>query len=222
MFPHMMVRIVSMVSALVAPLPVLSHPHIFIETGLRLIHDERGALTALEVTWTYDELFSLLLLEDMGLDTDFDGVLTPEEQSAVQGFDMDWPVDYEGDIYVSAAGIPVSLSAPVPGFAELNDKGQLIGRHIRPLTVPVAAPISIRVYDPTYYTAYEVIVDQVSTAASECTVAVFTPDLDAAFAQLEAALEELMGQSDFDQEIDFPAVGDRFADEIRVTCAGGS
>lgn len=202
-----------------------AHPHIFIETGLRLIHDQSGTLTAVEVTWTYDELFSLLLLEDQELDADFDGVLTESEQRILQGFDMDWPADFEGDVYVTAGGSLVALGAPVPGLAELNDKGQLVGRHTRPLAVPVdpvANPVVIKVYDPTYYSAYEIIVDAVSTEADTCKVEVFAPDLDTAYAQLEQSLNELMGQSDFNQEIDFPTVGDRFAEEVRLVCTGGS
>lgn len=218
----MMYRSLCLLTALVLPAPILAHPHIFVETGVRTIHDPSGALTAIEITWTYDELFSLLLLEDLELDNDFDGVLTPQEVEVLQGFDMDWPDGYEGDVYISTDGAPVALGDPVPGRAELNEKGQLIGRHIRQLTAAVSAPLSIRVYDPSYYTAYEVIVEQVTTNTSLCGVEVFTPDLDAAFAQLEAALDELIGQSDFDQEINFPAVGDRFADEIRLTCDSGS
>lgn len=202
-----------------------AHPHIFVKTGLRLIHNDVGALTAIEVTWTYDELFSLLLLEDRGLDHDFDGVLTEEEHAKLQGFDLAWPDDFEGDVYLTAGGTPVGLGRPQQGAAELTEAGMLIGRHIRPLDQPVdmrASPVSIKVYDPTYYTAYEIPVDQVSTDAPGCSIDVFAPDFDAAYAQLEAALNELMGQSDFNQEVDFPTVGAKFAEEARVTCNGGS
>lgn len=210
---------------LAGTVPAVPHPHIFVETGLKMIHDDQGRLTAVEVTWIYDELFSLLLLEDRELDADFDGVLTEEEKARLQGFDLDWPEDFEGDLYMTAGGRPVDLHQPLQGFAELDDKGRLVGRHTRTLATPidvVAQPVAVKVYDPTYYTAYEIIVALVSTDAPDCKIDVFAPDLDAAYAQLQQALDEVMGQSDFNQEVDFPPVGDRFAEEARLTCQGGS
>jgi polyphosphate kinase len=203
-----------------------AHPHVFVETGLELLHGPDGRLEAVRVTWTYDELFSLLLLEDLGLDSDFDGTLTPEEEARLQGFDMDWPDDYEGDLYLSVAGAPMALSAPEPGPARLDADGRLVSSHVRRLDRPVngaAQEVVLRAYDPYFYTAYEIMTDRVATDGPRCHVEVYTPDLDAAYAALEAALNELMGQAqDADAEVDFPPVGDRFAEELRLACAGGS
>ena len=214
-----------LVAALAAP-SAHAHPHIFVETGLRLIHDGQGRLAALEITWTYDELFSLLLLEDLELDSDFDGVLTPEELERLQGFDMDWPEGYEGDVYVSASGLPVALGAPEAGPAELLGNGMLRAVHRRPLIQPVDAAtdaVVVSVYDPTFYTAYTIHVPSVTSDWPACTTAVYTPDLDTAYAALEVALEELMADNtDMDLELDFPPVGDTFAEEVRLTCDGGS
>ena len=41
-------------------------PHVFIDTGLDFIVDEAGQLTHVRVTWSYDALYSLLVLEDFG------------------------------------------------------------------------------------------------------------------------------------------------------------
>ena len=52
------------------------------------------------------------------------------------------------------------------------------------------------------------------------------PDLDAAYAQLNAALQELLGDGvtagDVGPEVEFPPVGDRFAEEVRLICGDGS
>jgi len=220
------IPLVFAVAVLKWAVPTHAHPHIFVETGVELVHDTTGNVTALRLTWVYDELFSLLLLEDMGLDDDFDGILTEAETEALQGFDMDWPDWYEGDVYVTAGGRPVDLSPPIPGDAMLLDSGMLKGSHTRPLATPLSGTtedIVVKVYDPTFYTAYTIRVDWVSSQYEGCTTAVYTPDLDAAYARLEAALQELMGQTpEFDVELEFPPVGDQFAEEVRLTCTDGS
>jgi ABC-type uncharacterized transport system substrate-binding protein len=202
-----------------------AHPHVFVQTGVHLLHGADGRLEAVRVTWTYDELFSLLLLEDLGLDADHDGRLTEAELAALQGFDLDWPADFEGDIYLTAGEVPLALGAPEPGPARLAEDGRLVSSHLRRLAEPVdprAAPVVLRAYDPYFYTAYEIIVAEVATDAPGCIAEVYAPDLDTAYAELEAALAELMGQSaTADTEIDFPPVGDRFAEEVRLTCTGG-
>lgn len=213
-------------SAGLAAGPVAAHPHIFVETGLALLHDDDGRLTAIRVTWTYDELFSLLLLEDLGLDDDYDGVLRPEEVEALQGFDMDWPDGFDGDLHVTAAGAPVALGPPVAEAAELLPNGMLRSTHVRPLEQPVdgaAEPVVVSPYDVTFYTAYEIDVAATTTDSSDCHVVVYTPDLDAAYARLEAALAELtdMGGDPF-EPVEFPPVGDQFAEEARLTCDAGS
>ena len=210
--------------ALAAPLapPASAHPHIFVDTGLTLIHDARGRLVALRVSWTYDELFSLLMLEELGLDPDYDGVLTEAETETLQGFDMDWPEGYEGDVYVEAGGAPVGLGPPEPGAAALRETGMLTASHTRRLARPVdgaAEPVVIRVYDPTYYTAYSILPDRVSTEAPHCATAVYAPDLEAAQAYLDARLEQLgAGIDDPFVEQDFPRVGERFSEEVRLSC----
>lgn len=203
--------------------PILhAHPHVFIDTGVELLHGSDGRVEAVRITWTYDELFSLLLLEDLGLDSDYDGVLTPEETEALQGFDMDWPEDWDGDVYVELQGERIALGPPEPEVSALLDNGMLFSIHTRALDRPLdgtGAPVIVKVYDPTYFTAYSILPDKVSSAAENCTTAVFEPDLDAAYAFLQAAIAELGAQiADPFEAIDFPPVGDRFAEEVRLTC----
>ena len=214
------------VLAVAGPAPqAAAHPHIFVDTGIELLHDAEGRLEAIRIRWTYDELFSLLLLEDLALDADFDGVLTEAEEASLQGFDMQWPDDYEGDLYLFVDEAAVALAAPEPGRAALLEDGRLTSTHVRRLERPVdgaAEAVVVKAYDPSFYTAYTILVEQVSTDGPGCHTEVFTPDLDAAYAQLEAALQELMGQTGANEEVDFPPVGDRFAEEVRLTCSGGS
>ncbi|MEO1680296.1 MAG: DUF1007 family protein [Pseudomonadota bacterium] len=205
---------------LLVPVQATAHPHIFVDAGLTLIHDSKGRVTDIEVRLHYDELFSLLLLEDMGLDPDYDGVLTADENETIVGFDLYWPEGFEGDVYIEAGGAPVPLGPPEAGDARLEESGQLYGAHRRKLARPVdpSEGVVIKVYDPTFYTAYSIVVADVQSTAG-CGVPVFTPDLDEAYGQLAEALAELGAEvGDPWEMIDFPPVGDRFAEEVRLDC----
>ena len=81
---------------LAAPVPALAHPHVLIDTGLKLVTDAEGMLVGVEVQWTYDDLYSMLLFEDMGVDNDHDGRLNPAEIAFLDGFDMQWVPGFEG------------------------------------------------------------------------------------------------------------------------------
>jgi hypothetical protein len=49
--------------------PVWAHPHVFIDAGISLMtDDDRRTITSVEVTWLYDELYTLILLQDYELD----------------------------------------------------------------------------------------------------------------------------------------------------------
>ncbi len=203
--------------ALVAS-PVLAHPHVYIDTGIEVLFDAEGRATALRVTWVYDDFFSLMVLQDRGLDPDADGVMTPAEEAALNGFDMEWDADYAGDTYVLAGEVPVALTRPSDWTATYAE-GRLTSTHLRRLEAPVdpaAGPLVIQAYDPGFYTAYTIAFDPVLTGRTGCSAQVFAPDLSEADQQLQAALSEY--GADVDLEMEFPAIGAAYADEIRVTC----
>jgi polyphosphate kinase len=186
-----------------------------------LIFDAQGRAAAVRVTWTYDDFYSLLMIEDRKLDADYDGRLTPEEEAKLAGFDMDWDADFEGDLYVLAGEAPVALSRPSDWTASYAE-GRITSTHLRRLAAPVppGAPLVIQVYDPGYYTAYVIAGQPVLTGAgARCSVQVFEPDRAAADARLMAAIEEMGASGNL--EMDFPAVGSAYAEEARVTCATG-
>ena len=60
----------------------------------------------MRVTWAYDEFYSLLVLEDMRLDQDADGVLTEAEEQFLSGFDAQWVEGYNGDLVMTAWAKP--------------------------------------------------------------------------------------------------------------------
>lgn len=193
------------------PVALPAHPHIFVETGLKLVVDDTGQLEAVEVTWTYDEFYSLLIFEDKELDPDYDGELTEAELAELQRFDMNWIEGFEGDLYVTHGGDPVALGAPEP-LETTVENGMIVTRHRRTVSAP-AEGVAIRAYDPTYYTAYEL--GEV-TATGGCTAEVDPVDRSAALEDVAAIIRDM---NDELVEVEFPEVGEKFADTIRIACA---
>jgi ABC-type uncharacterized transport system substrate-binding protein len=199
--------------------PVLAHPHVWIDTGIEVILNDRNEATGVRISWTYDDLYSLYVVGDMGLDPDWDGVLTPDELVRLAGFDMDWDPDFPGDTYALLGESPLALSRPTDWTASYAD-GKITSTHLRSFDDPVAVgavPLILQAYDPGYYVAYSIPGGPVVTGGKGCTARTFVPDVGAAEEALLAALSEYT--PDVDLEAEFPAVGANFAEEVRVTCA---
>jgi ABC-type uncharacterized transport system substrate-binding protein len=199
--------------------PAVAHPHVWIDTGIEVILNDRNEAVAVRITWTYDDLYSLYVVGDMGLDPDWDGKLTPEEEARLAGFDMKWDPGFPGDTYALAGEAALALSRPKEWTASYAD-GKITTTHLRTFDAPVpvgAEPLVVQVYDPGYYVAYAVPGQPVVTGGQGCAAKVYVPDLDEAQEELMAALAEYT--PDVDLEATFPAVGANFAEEVRVTCA---
>lgn len=198
--------------------PAVAHPHVFIDATVEVIFDAEGRASALRIGWTYDDLFSLVMVEERGLDPDYDGTLTAEETARLSGFDMNWDPGFPGDTYALLGEAPLDLSRPKDWTAVYAD-GRITSTHLRSFDQPVdlgAGPLVVQVYDPGFYTAYGIVGTPVLTGREGCVAEVFEPDRAAADAILTAAIEELAGSPDV--EGDFPAVGAAYAEEVRVTC----
>jgi ABC-type uncharacterized transport system substrate-binding protein len=199
--------------------PALAHPHIFIDTRIEVILNDRNEATALRIGWTYDDLYALLIFGDLALDPDGDGVLTPEEEVSLNGFDMQWIEGFEGDTYVVLDGKPLAISGPRDWTAAWEG-GKLSSTHYRDLVTPVPVaevPLVIQAYDPGYYVDHAILPPAVVTGGTGCSAQVYEADLDAADTALQEALSEYAPGADLEGQ--FPAVGAKFSDEVRVTCA---
>ncbi|MFP5479969.1 MAG: DUF1007 family protein [Alphaproteobacteria bacterium] len=214
-------RAVSFLLASLAAGPALAHPHVWIDTKVEVILNERNEATGVRIDWTYDELYSLYVIADRGLDPDGDEVLTEAEVAQLSGFDMAWDEGFAGDTYALLGEAPLELSGPQE-FSASYAEGKVTSSHLRVFAAPVPVgevPLVIQAYDPGYYVAYSIPHDPVLTGGAGCSARVFVPDLDEAQETLLAALSEYA--PDVDLEAEFPAVGANFAEEVRVTCAAG-
>lgn len=205
--------------ALLSPLPALAHPHIFIDTGLEVIFGGNGKVTHVKVTWVYDDFYSLLLAEDFGIDQDGDGALTEEEEVKLQGFDANWVEGYNGDLEVKLDGQVQTLSGPLEPTATMI-KGRIVSTHLREISgTPMIGGdvLSVKAFDPTFYTAYEINLPVILRDDPSCEFQRIEPNIDDELAKMQAFLLTLDANADL-EENDFPLLGERFATDIRVTC----
>ncbi|EAQ02784.1 hypothetical protein OB2597_15420 [Pseudooceanicola batsensis HTCC2597] len=194
-----------------------AHPHVFVDTGLTLHLDDEARIEAVDVTWAYDEFYSLLVLQDMGLDPDADGVLTPDELRQVEGWDMKWVEGYEGDLYLEGPQDgAVALGPPVPLETRVVE-GRLISVHRRPVEPAAdAATAVLQAYDPEFYTAYDLTlgVRIAGDAANPlCTVNIDKPDENEAYREARDVMK------DFPEDaVGVPLLGHVFAETVTLTC----
>ncbi|PWE30479.1 DUF1007 domain-containing protein [Maritimibacter sp. 55A14] len=220
-----MIRIVwvSLLLTCLTALPARAHPHVFIDAGLTLVMDEDGRVAALRVAWAYDAFYSLMLIEDNGLDADHDGVPEPGELERLAGRDVDWEApDFGGDLEVLVDGEPVALGGPMRHTAAWSD-GRYVTTHLRPVETridPAAHSISARIYDPGYFAFYEITLPLRVEGRADCRLLRIPADLDAA----EDALREKIAQlpANVDAEAEYPRVGAIFADSLRLECTAPS
>ncbi len=200
------------------PLAAVAHPHVFIDATVEVIFDANGRAEAVRIGWTYDELFSMLIVEDRALDPDYDAILTPEAEAQLAGFDMQWDAGFPGDTYVLMQGAEQALGRPQDWTASYAG-GKITSTHLRRFATPVVladAPLIVQVYDPGFYTAYAITGGTTLTGRDDCAAQVFAPDRTAADEALLAALAEV--SADADIEMEYPAIGAAYAEETRITC----
>lgn len=200
-----------------------AHPHIYVETTLHITLDPQGRFRTVEVTWAYDPLYSLVVLETGGYDPDYDGVLTADELDRLQGWDMQWDPGFKGDLVLSdAEGTEIPLGPPEPIQTILRD-GQIITRHLRriaptadvqpgqPTVQGASDGYVLRAFDPEFYTAYDLTGGV--TLAGPCKVQVHQPELTEA----RKSAQKLMAQYD-ETARDAPNLGHLFAEDVRLSC----
>jgi polyphosphate kinase len=211
--------ILPLIAALVVPVTATAHPHVFVQAQVTVVFDEAGDM-GIKLDWYYDDLFSLLVTTDLGIDMDGDLVLTAEEQALLDSQIAAWPPEHAGDLEVAQGGAVLALGEK-QDHRMTYVEGLFVETHTRPVpAVPDAdSAIQIRVYDPSFYTAYDLRHPVLIEGRDDCSAEVIPADVDAAYAMAESLLD---GQAPGDVGPDeyFPAIGDAFADTIVVTCAG--
>lgn len=218
LLPPLLAALVVMPAVL--PRPAAAHPHVFIDADAALVFGKSGRLEAVRVTWTYDEFYSLMMIEDANLDADGDGTPDPARLRAFAGHDVDWEAGFPGHIVLDQQDQPIGLGAPLDHHARFAD-GRIITSHVRPLSNPVtvtaAHPLQLRIYDPEYFVAYDTPREPAIEGRRDCSVSRRPPDASGQ-EELLAALQTLDMQSDSLQVMRMADVGVTFAERFEVQC----
>lgn len=208
-------------SGLIMASPALAHLHVFVDAQIAPQFAADGRIEAIKVTWSYDDLYSLMILEDHALDQDGDDLLTEAEIAGLQGFDSDWPEDFPGNTYVLVAGQPQALGCPTAWTASCGD-GKLTSTHMRQLAEPLrpeAAAVVVKNYDPEHYYAYAILAAAPEVQAAGCAAQITPYDPVAADAALSAASDAFIAADT--SEPPAPQIGAYFSDRVEVLCAQG-
>lgn len=134
-----------------------AHPHVFVDYAV-LVRFGAGGVESVEITWTFDEFTSALILRQF--DKDRDGKLSPDEVRQIERghFAQTQESQYFLSVRLNGAALPITsardFSARVAN-----------GRVSYVFTVPLASPtvlakgaagrLELMADDPTVYTAFD-------------------------------------------------------------------
>ncbi|WP_241434445.1 DUF1007 family protein [Sulfitobacter noctilucae] len=215
---NVMKHALSLILLVLSALPLTAHPHIFVDTGLDLRFDDQNRLIEVRMTWAYDDLYSLLITEDRGLDPDFDGVLTEAEQADLQGFDMNWSEGFNGDLVILQDGAPLALSGPMQATAVYAD-GRITTTHVRRVSgAEEAGVIEVKPYDKTYYTAYDITLPVQIEGSDACGKRIEVPDVAAGLAAMGDQLNQMDAFMTDEEWAAMPDLGVLLTSTVVVTC----
>lgn len=208
-------------AALLTATPGGTHPHVFVGGGAHFGMNADGKLERLHISWIYDTFASLYLLSYLQADQDGDGILTDDEKERILADQTQWPDEFAGDSYLWVGGSKIGLGKPVDADTRILEDGRVEVSFDRMVETPfrpeAGEPVVVKVYDPTFYYAYEVSeVPEIRGAATEnCRTRHEPYDPTApGLAALKTELAALGRDEDPEQE----DVGALFADKLFLAC----
>lgn len=199
--------------------PASAHPHVWIEMRSDLVFNDQGQMSAMNLSWTFDEGYAQVALE--GLDANGDGVYSQDELTALTQENIASLKDYDYFTVIRFNGEKQRLGA-VTEFGQIYSNGKLQLYFQIPLAVPLdptKGEIVAKVYDPEFFIALDYVKDEPVTAIGAipktCQVVVKPVPTDAEVEQTRAMLSTKGPDWKPDTEEDFGAV---FAQPVTVTC----
>ena len=132
---------------LVHPAPVLSHPHVFVDGGVDFVFKEENLLSALLITWIYDEFESLYILSSYGMSVNPEGELSEADLQELIHYRNNWPIDFDGSAHLSIDGKNIPPDWPKNLHAELIN-GRLRITFLRKLPTAVRPDFGTMEFQP--------------------------------------------------------------------------
>ena len=196
---------------LLLPAVAQAHPHVWVAMRSALVYGPDGTLTGIKQEWTFDEAFSAFALQGMAKQKDGtygDDVLKPLAEVNITSLK-------EYEYFVTAKSATARLRLKDPQDYYLTYKDDALTLHFTlPLARPVPAgdQVSIDIYDPTYFIAFEFAPKDAVTlvdAPPGCTPKVVSPPRPQTSTLSEDFFENLSQASEFSAQL---------ADKIVVKC----
>jgi ABC-type uncharacterized transport system substrate-binding protein len=130
--------------------PAQAHPHVWIDANVTFVFDQK-MLTGVRVEWTFDEIFSTLVIRehDKNKNKKF-------EESEIESVRRDAFVatkEYSYFTHIAVAGSKVAIANATDFKAEIV-KGKVVYRFTLPLAAPVdpsEKAVAVKAYDETFY-----------------------------------------------------------------------
>jgi ABC-type uncharacterized transport system substrate-binding protein len=197
----------------VAADPAAAHPHVWIDARTEVAFDDQGRVTALRVSWRFDEFYSLFAIE--GLDKNADGVLEAEELRPLAELNVTSLKEVDYFTHVKVNGVDAAFGEARDPLSTFQD-GILSLEFVIPLQTPVdprQAVVSLVSYDPTFYIAVEPLLqDPVSFTGS-------APPQCRAVEEEGGAGEALsLSEADFLDPAVSEGIGALYATEFTISC----
>ena len=129
-----------------------AHPHVFIAQQTRILFDEKG-MAGIKVRWTFDEMFSVMILEDF--DPDKNKILDEKEVQTIKEKAFSYIAPHNYYVHISIEGKPFRVRF-IKDFKAFVKNNNLIYEFLIPChvtAVDTPKKITISPYDPEYYSA---------------------------------------------------------------------
>jgi len=152
---------------LAAALPAFAHPHVFVNDKVT-VQFEAGMLEGITFTWTFDDMFSSMILSDY--DPKHTGQFDAAQAKAVKAGAFDNLENYHYFIAL-AVGKKQLTRFPIQQFTPSVADKKLVYTFFVPLKVPVlpaGQSVRVTVYDDSYYVAFDLLhVEDVTVQAGQ-------------------------------------------------------
>jgi ABC-type uncharacterized transport system substrate-binding protein len=143
--------VVYLLLALAAAGSANAHPHVRINMKVEVLFDAAGRITALRDTWLFDEIYTVMVTEDVARDSG--GRPTADGLDKFARLAMKNLAAFHYLTRVDSGGTELELALPE------NPSARMIGNRLEitfklPLAEPISAserPFAYSIYDPTYY-----------------------------------------------------------------------
>ncbi|PCJ89924.1 MAG: ABC transporter substrate-binding protein [Hyphomicrobiales bacterium] len=180
------VGLFSLVALLSAP--ALAHPHLWIDARAKVAFDDQGRISAIEHAWTFDEAFSIYIIQ--GLDEDRNGVFTREELAPLAQTNVEALAEFAFFTFMGVEEDTIDFAGPQNYWLSYDKAATRLTLHFTlPLKQPalVIGKMVLEIYDPEYFIAFSLndqnAVQLAQNAPSTCALEIQkAPVMDEAFA----------------------------------------